>query len=922
MLNLYRGTPFQVKPSTPSSVVHFQLPSDDGTFSRLRSPASKDTGNQTKFARDERAFAKQHLATQSSIYFRRSKTYPRSFWWKVTNDDKVLEVCCADLTRSEHDQKEAHLTLRFEFQDQILPNGVALADSDNTDVLTIFVITSSKELHTLALPTEFFRYAKASSGSVRQWYSVIVPSSLTIDEPHRLYANTPFELYIPCESGRIQRLTRKADESEWTQHNYDDRTWTASLRGIVGRRGIKTVQLGSRMLDPSTAHAIVASSDSTFLYTICLNHTLRVWNLTTGKLVVTKDLLNELRQPQDLVQLNPAEPAFVRLYQTGHMDHSILITFSPLSGGQFKFWDIRGGLTDALMVEDKFPDARLSPPDPDPSGNTIWSLTGFDIKPGSTQTPTELWVLWRNNNHHRLYSVHFDLHTLPEAWETNWVQTSTDFPNKVSPPDLVRFDPLDSTEKWMEYLFWPGRYPAEVLETSLAIYQDATSSKLMTLQKSRSLQERLCASIAATVTLRKYAESEMDYDRFTSDTDAQWRNYWRIVETISESRQAPLSLIIDTYADIPWVSMTDQCCAMRECSKSELLAHNSPDRVGRLESLVNGRWPHRRVSAEAGEPLEAICALIQTSTSFRSQFSPELSKDIRIAIDEELLQEAETPAPLRIIDFYERCNLADAISNETYEQLIAALEHTGGFTGLSTELVYAVLDTLPENTRHPKSALRSTIFGSQVIIAGLQDAIMLGRQLVLDLLFLVIFLECEINQEDNQLPELDAPEVFVHLLDLLKDYEKSLWLVSHVRKAPLELLGPGNAPNVARSGAEMLHDICTSVTVLYDTVGKDIRPQPATDATQSFRLTETIEDVQSYLSGAEDMRAVDGPVYIQCNLIAHDNIGLATDFLRFQPKTAWSTYVKGRLYVALSDFDLAATYFKKAAFPLGEFSNT
>jgi nuclear pore complex protein Nup160 len=63
---------------------------------------------------------------------------------------------------------------------------------------------------------------------------------------------------------------------------------------------------------------------------------------------------------------------------------------------------------------------------------------------------------------------------------------------------------------------------------------------------------------------------------------------------------------------------------------------------------------------------------------------------------------------------------------------------------------------------------------------------------------------------------------------------------------------------------------------------------------------------------------VDGLVYIQCNLILHKNVDLATDFLRYQPKTAWATYVKGRLHIARSEYDRAAMYFRKAAYSLGK----
>jgi nuclear pore complex protein Nup160 len=919
MLNLYRATPFQVKPSTPFSLISHEIPSQDGLHRRSKFSASaKSPGDRTRLAKDEESFGKQYLATQSSIYFRRFKAYPRSFLWKVVNDDKVLEIRCADLTRSEHDQKEAHLTLSFEFQDSIISGGVALSDADNADVLWIFVVTSNRELHTLSLPTEVFRNDKALTGDIRPWCRTVVPSSFTIDQPHRLYANTPFELFISFDSGRLQRFSKTAEGKDWIQIVYDDRTWTDSIRGMVSRRGIKTVQLGSRVLDPSTAQGIVASSDSTFVYTVCLNHTLRVWNLTTGKLVLSKDLLNKPRQPQDPAQLNPTEPAFIRLFQTGLMDHSVLVTFSPLDGGQFKFWDIRGGLTDPLSVEDKFPDVKLSPPDPDPSGNTIWSLTGFDIKPGNTQKPTELWVLWRNNNYYRLYTVHFDLQVLPESWETNWVQTAIDTQNKPSPPDLVKSDPCDSTEKWLEYLFWPGRYAAEVLETSLSIYHEAISNKLTSPQKGRSLQDRLCATISATVMLRKYAESNMDYERFASDTDSQWRNFWRIVETISEAQQAPLSLAIDTYTDLLWIPMANQCCAIRECNKLELLAYNHPERVGKVDTFTQGRWPHRRVSTDSGESFKGMCALIKTAAAFQAQFSPELCKDVRVALDEEMLQEAEVSVPSRIIAFYERCNFTDAVSNESYEELVEALEHIGGAAGLNNELFFALIDTLPEQARYPKSALRSTLFGSNVLVSGVQDILMLGRQLTLSLLVLIVFLECEFNQEERQMPEFDAPELFSRLLNLVKEYEKNIWLISHVRLAPLELLGTDAASDTARLGVSIAPDNSTVVSILYDTLGKDIRPQPAMDKPQSFLLTETLEEIVSHLGGSDDMSPEDGLVYIQCNLILHENIDLATDFLRFQPKTAWATYVKGRLHIARLEYDQAAACFRRAAYSLGK----
>ena len=79
-----------------------------------------------------------------------------------------------------------------------------------------------------------------------------------------------------------------------------------------------------------------------------------------------------------------------------------------------------------------------------------------------------------------------------------------------------------------------------------------------------------------------------------------------------------------------------------------------------------------------------------------------------------------------------------------------------------------------------------------------------------------------------------------------------------------------------------------------------------------------MEEVVAHLGGSHDMSPEDGVVYIQCNLILHQNIDLATSFLRFQPKTAWATYVKGRLYMARSEYEQAAACFQKAAYSLGK----
>ena len=925
MLNLYVETVVHLTPPTSNLVITRPVSSASSLQILPRpAPSRARTSATPGQAKDELSYAQRYLASQGSVYFRCAKAYPRTFIWRVLDGNKTLELRCADLARSEHESHEALLTISFEVQDGIVPGGVELSDTEDQDVLHAFIITTRKELHTLAVPLDFFRNAEESKVDSRKWCKTFVPSSFTIDTPHRLYAHSPFELFVALDSGRLQRLTRKAEDdgSYWIQDNFDDASWGASLRGMVKWRSNHFITYESRSLSQTTANAMIASSDSTHLYTICLNHTLRVWSLTTGKLVVSKDLLNKSIQPQDPhTILSPATPSFLRLFKVGLIDHPILVTFSPHNEGQFKFWNVRGGLTEPLTVEDMFPDLSLKPPDPDPSGNTIWSLAGFELYPGDFGEPAELWLLWRNNNFCQIYSLHFDMQDMWDCWATNWVKTQPSISSKTTAPDFVKHDSVDPTEKWMKFLFWPERYPASVLETSLNIYQEAMRIEPAPSKNNRPLQQRLCASIASGVSLRKYSESELDYTRFALDTDTQWRNFWRIAEAINEKRKSPISLAFDAYAGISWVLQADQCCAIRECNELELVCYNSRESMQALEPIISARWPHRKGVTEESPSLTRMSKLLDTAATFMQSFSPELVIDCENALDIELFEEAELPIPDRINDFYDRCKFGDAISQEPFERVLHDVQAVGGLQRLGAELIPAILALMPETVRGSHTALRSTVFGANVVDAGLRDTITLRRQVAYNLFIFVIVLECEIGEEERRTDALDAAGLFSMMLDILKEYEKKIWLLSHVRDCPVEPSEHSRdspTENKLKPSAQSTQSSIRRVNLLRDTKGKDIKPQPAVRSPQSYLLTEMLDDVEAWVGGASEISSDDGCVWIQCDMLAHGNIDLATEFARFQPKTPWSTYVKGRLCLARDEHEQAALYFRKAAYPLGK----
>lgn len=682
-----------------------------------------------------------------------------------------------------------------------------------------------------------------------------------------------------------------------------------------------------RSIDTNAANAIITTSDQTYVFAVCLNHTLKIWNLATNKIVTTRDLLNRPVQEHEVGShsLNPSETAFIRVFNAeraldGEYRYYI-VTFSPYDNGCFKFWAVKGGLTSQLIIEDLFPDSVLRPLDPDTTGIVFWSVVDFDVKPMEEGKRMELWVLWRNNSVYQLYSLHFDLQTLVADWSNNWVSTALETRRQEPPPPVPTSDVVDPTEKWLKYLFQPGRFLPEVLETALAVYQEALRplSLPSAPKKGVSLLERLCSTITTTVTLRKYTDENMAFGRYRMDTDAKWRQFWQIAEDINRRRFEPVSLVYDSYNEMPWVLLSDSCAVVRECSSTELLLHNSGSELRSELPKAVDRWTHRNLPSEVGNSFEQASYLVQVASGFRRRFPAELEAACQVALEAELFTDPSSSVPDRMEGFRERCDFAEQISNATYDGLISAMNEHLNIYNLAPDVFYTIIDTVPLGFPGKDSDLLPTHFGIKFTVSGVQESILQTRRALTDLLLLVVFLDGEVEQEEDS--AFNAADLFVILISSLKEYEMMTWLSSNVRKCPnTSSNGSGSsAPSFSlkedwKSKGERM------VTILEDLFAADIKPRQAVGLPQTYTLMLGIRDVQSWVTRQGEVAYPNALAYIQCDLIAKDNIDLAWDFLRFQPSTSWATYVKGRLYVAMSEFDTAAIYFRKAAYLLCKFT--
>jgi nuclear pore complex protein Nup160 len=212
MAKIYKDTKVDVRPYSPNAVVNIQIPTHASTQTRARFSISSSIGEDEPIAKDEDEFSRRYLSSLGSVYFRKRSVYPRSFLWRVVNENKVLEIQCVDLTKSGIEHSVYNNTLRLEFQEEILPSCVDFADLEDHEALSGFVITASKQLYTLSLRPEFFRRTSAINNNVSDWCKTYVPAPLSFSYPHRLHASSPLELFISLDNGALLRLTRRSGD--------------------------------------------------------------------------------------------------------------------------------------------------------------------------------------------------------------------------------------------------------------------------------------------------------------------------------------------------------------------------------------------------------------------------------------------------------------------------------------------------------------------------------------------------------------------------------------------------------------------------------------------------------------------------------------------------------------------------------------
>ncbi|KAK8216195.1 nucleoporin Nup120/160-domain-containing protein [Phyllosticta capitalensis] len=941
---LHRETRLNLDPSYAGTTIGVILPAHSNSSFLSRPKGTRRVLDDYYQGADETGFVRQHLAaSESSIFFRQKHTHPRSFLWRILSERKILEIRSVDLTNDKHQKGEAILTLLLEFRNPIQPFGVALAEPAEKDSLNVFVLTTARELYTLDLPKDFFIRPAATEVEIDVWCKSCSPPAFSLRTPYRLVATSAQELLISLEDGMVLRLTRNAadDGSVWRETFFGEGGLGSMVKSLLPWKGGRSIRFGDRDLQASTAAAIETSPDQQHIWTVSLNHTLRAWNVKTGKVGVETDLLGENnRDPQKMAQffIGAEQRKLMQILEVQAPrdgDEYFIVTYSP-KRHQFKFWGIRDADSVDFGIHDVQPDFVFTPPVDELMNTTVWNLEEFCIKPKSGWRDTDLWIRVRSGPRCMVFNLQFSLYDdfeqLEDTWSNNW--TTVD-PGSLTadslkaapsnPRDLDIEDPSfhsrSVAEKYLDFLFYPGRFTLPTLEAALRVYIRGLSDegvRLYTAAGKAPLKEKISVAVAAKVQRRQRLDG-LDHDQHELDLASQWQVFYGVVEDFHKRRGEPIALVYDSENNLPWLLHADYVSPIRTCSEIEVLRLNEATFASTEDPPLS-----RPLFASLKDDLSInVAKLLTAAAVFRKSFPSSFNYQLELAVRREVAQESSFSVLDRMAQLEAYCSICDQVTDDDYERLISHLDDLGGFQGITQELFVAALERLDESARGHSQSKAIAAYGAKTLIRGAQETLDLTYEILLDLLVLIAFMGIDTEDAQDTLPDLDVAEIYPVLIERLKGALITRWLARTVR-----------------SDAQKSRRRTSSVTSASFTSDMDIGESPGKKSTATVTIFEslfvgdwatmrtpdgTLPELITYWCRAwtfglplpESWEFVSGGV--MSNLLKHGNIDLASEFLPFVPNNVWGTYLRARYYLTIGKDEMASIYFNKASYGCGFF---
>ncbi len=648
-------------------------------------------------------------------------------------------------------------------------------------------------------------------------------------------------------------------------------------------------------MEITAAASAVATSidldDTAFLFTVCLDHRLRIWNLAKGEIAASGDILGRQRDAQDVGKwtIDPSQANLVRVVGLSQ-GVCLCVTFSPVGAGEFKFWKVTA-LPDGKINIEPYLEARqpLTPPTP---SSDVWTLADFGVSHAGHKG-ISLWILWKNNLVYRVMTLGCAPENIDLSWSSDWISVFAD----NSMPMAQTSGPCDPTgpaEKWLQLMFFPGRFSKATLETALAMYERGLgSSKEVSSRGSKGLAESICSVLGSTATLEKGSAGGMDYDQFRSTSEIQWRRFYRLVIELDKQRGEALSLAVDPISGLAWVVCADFIAAIRDCSPLDRVYHNL---------LAPGNGYHN------------IARLLTAASNFLDSFSDGMLQLCESTLRSELFEDSSKTDPERLQFISDKAGFWRQVSEEDCANVTDLL---GDNFKLVNMTLYDQLFSLADQTddangrdvRHP-----FTQFGQKLSIKGIQDTAELHWQIFFSQLVLLVHMEFEFDQEEDALhARFDVGSVYRRMIMALKRLELVRWLAKSefsVALSKSERSSFSGSPTSSRRGFEETQVI----TALEGSVGHLLGLGDLSGGMLASHISDLITDIC-----APDGTVELDPAMIQCMLLKRDRPDLALELGSFANHNPFSAYVQGRVFLALREYATSASYFRKAAVGLSRF---
>ncbi|KAJ4349291.1 hypothetical protein N0V95_004721 [Ascochyta clinopodiicola] len=929
---LYKEARLNIEPAFPGSTIAFTLPAHTTSTFGTRTTAKRTVITEQHVDQDEESFTRRHLATDGSLFFRRHHEYPRTFLWRVLDNRKMLEIQAADLDHDSSHGFEANLTLLLKFPSPIRPFCVAFAEPNDRDALTVFAITAANELYTITLHRDFFINPAASEQEIENWCKTSEPVLFSGRTPYRLESLAADDLLVSLDDGAICRMLWDRDNKVWDGSRYQNSNW--SVRGLLAWKAQPTVRFDNAEFAVSAAAAVALSPDKQHILSVSLDHTLRAWNVASGKPGAQTDLLGRadraLERTNGNGNGNGNGSYFIGASQSKLMAvldipggiegaNYHVVTYSPKQH-QFKFWgvrdgdDIHNGIVDIQTLVD------FVPPIDELMNTTVWSMEEFHIIPGPAGTwrGSELWIRARSGPSSRVYKLSFDLNDEPDdlerTWKYDWVSVDagplTVEGLKRSPtyPDQqdTANDDVDASGQWLDFLFYPGRFPMATLETALNIFARGLDKKRSSrVATTESLKERICAAVSSLAA--KTPSVARDADDFEDAISAQWQAFYGLVKDLHKRRGESLSLVYDAETAMPWLVLSDHLSAIRTCSNLELTTLNAAA-LTKSEPLTG---PLARAMDRPDS--SSVARLLNAASSFRRRLPSFVQRGVERQLEADALQSRS----LTVVDRMELIeSQSELVQHVTDDDLALIVDEVGTeIKDLSTETFLQAIRILAYNEQgRPNNRKQLARFGLNALLRVSQETLERDYHAVLDLLVLLLVMFVELEGET---PEgFDASEVFVELAAQFRDYMTVSWLARTVWSHQTST-GPASEA-VNRTVSESLRTgkkLPITQTVMEGIYGIRFFELPLPKGLKAGQLTywgrawvaSMFREESLYDAVVEDNMGI---------LLSQKEYDLALDFAKFLTDGNWATYLKARLHIALGEHALASVYFQKVAYTL------